>query len=301
LANGFTVKNFHALCRDLATAAGIPFRPPEDPEAARQYWETEPPKQPLRALDAFPEERFEAVIVDEGQDFLKGWWKAVERLLRDVKRGVLWVFFDPLQNLYGGGPTEALGLVPASLTSNCRNTVAIGTLASNFVKATPVFKLGTPQGIAVQEICCNTERDMLEAVSQTLHRLLSEESIPADTVVVLTAASMKSSRVWQTGKFGPFSLVEFPVRPGPGQVPFATLQRFKGLEADVILLCEVHEQRAHCTPNHLYVGTSRARHALVIAKYASGTGASPGNGAVGGQSGDTDGPLHWTPDAVDFE
>jgi DNA helicase IV len=267
-AEGFTVKHFHALCRDLATAAGIPWRPPRDRAAARDYLETEPPQQLMQALDAYPDERWDAVIVDEGQDFREYWWLAVEKLLRNPKTDVLWVFFDPLQNLYGGGPTEALGLLAASLTWNCRNTARIATFASAFVAAKPKIKPGTPDGARVEELVCTTRRDMLEAVRTSLHRLVSEEKIPADRIVVLTPGAKDSSLVWRTGRFGNFTLVEFPARPGPGEVTFATLQRFKGLEADVVLLCEVSDRDPSCTPNHLYVGTSRARHVLIVAKYA---------------------------------
>jgi hypothetical protein len=73
-ADGFTVKNFHGLCRDLANAAGIPFRLPKDPVAAKEYWEVEPPQQLMRALEAFPDERFDAVIVDE-----EPIWRRTER------------------------------------------------------------------------------------------------------------------------------------------------------------------------------------------------------------------------------
>jgi hypothetical protein len=269
-AGGFTVKNFHAFCRDLATAAGIPWKPPKERAAARDYWETEPPQQLIEALQAYPDERFDAVIVDEGQDFREYWWIAVEKLLGNPKTGVLWVFFDPLQNLYGGGPTEALGLMAASLTWNCRNTGRIATFASAFVAATPSLKPGTPEGIRVEEIACPTKRDMLEAVRTTLHRLISREKIAPASIVVLTPGSIESSLVWRTRRFGNFTLVEFPARPGPGEVTFATLQRFKGLEADVVVLCEISQGDSICTPNHLYVGTSRARHVLIVAEYATG-------------------------------
>jgi hypothetical protein len=271
-ADRFTVKNFHALCRDLATAAGIPFKPPKDPAAAKEYWELEPPQQLIQALEAYPDERFDAVIVDEGQDFSEYWWVAVEKLLRDPKKSTLWVFFDPYQNLYGGGPTEVLGLSSASLTWNCRNTGRIAAYSSDFVGFPPRLKPGTPDGLRVQELSCDGDAVMIEAVRKTLHRLVVEERLSTDRIVVLSPRSLKSSPVWRANRFGNLTLVEHPARPGPHEVVFSPLQRFKGLEADVVILCEVQTSDPACSPAHLYVGTSRARHVLVVLRYGSREG-----------------------------
>ena len=72
--------------------------------------------------------------MDEGQDFHEYWWLAVERLLRRPKDDVLWVFFDPRQNIYGGSAWEALGLHTAPLAYNCRNTQRIARYAYGLVR-----------------------------------------------------------------------------------------------------------------------------------------------------------------------
>ena len=90
------------------------------------------------------------------------------------------------------------------------------------------------------------------------------QKIATDRIVILSPRSAQASPVWRKRRLGNFTLVEFPNRPGPGEVTFSTLQRFKGLEADVIILCDVAEGDPTCTLHHLYVGTSRARHVLVV-------------------------------------
>src|SRR5262249_30385685 len=84
-AEGFTVKTFHSLCRDLAKAAGIPFDPSKA-EDEPGFWANEAPGKLLEALDVYPDERYDVVIVDEGQDFREYWWIAIEKLLRDPER-----------------------------------------------------------------------------------------------------------------------------------------------------------------------------------------------------------------------
>jgi len=49
----------------------------------------------------------------------------------------------------------------------------------------------------------------------------------------------------------------------PGQVRIGTIQGFKGLEADVVIVAGL-DRKAGQHPEWLYVGASRARAALVM-------------------------------------
>ena len=52
-----------------------------------------------------PEAKFDAVIVDEGQDFHDLWWTSLDSVFRDPgAKGCYYVFFDPNQNLYVESP-----------------------------------------------------------------------------------------------------------------------------------------------------------------------------------------------------
>ena len=84
---------------------------------------------------------------------------------------------------------------------------------------------------------------------------------------MVSARGAQASPVWRARHLGNLTLVEFPQHPGPREVAFTSLQRFKGLEADVVILCDVKEGDTGSSPTHLYVGTSRARHVLAVAKY----------------------------------
>jgi Nuclease-related domain/AAA domain len=129
-ADGFRVSTFHSLCGDLAKRTGLADpKVPTGPEA-QAFWQDEAPKRLMTALDRLPDERFDGVVVDEGQDFYEYWWIAVEKLLRRLNDDVLWVFFDPRQDIFGtGAALSALHLQSASLTFNCRNTAQIARYA----------------------------------------------------------------------------------------------------------------------------------------------------------------------------
>jgi superfamily I DNA and RNA helicase len=76
-------------------------------------------------------ERFDAIVVDEGQDFAESWWDAVLAALRDPDEGALYVFSDEGQRIFArqGRPAGELESFP--LVENLRNTKQIaGTLSS---------------------------------------------------------------------------------------------------------------------------------------------------------------------------
>ena len=111
---------------------------------------------------------------------------------------------------------------------------------------------------------------MLREVRRALHRLTAGDRLAPDRIVVLSAHGKRRSIVWKQRTFGNLRLVEHPKPPGPGEVAFSSLHRFKGLEADVILLCEVDPDQATFTDKHMYVGCSRAKHVLFVLKYQAG-------------------------------
>ena len=172
---------------------------------------------------------------------------------------MLWVFFDPRQNIYGGSAWEALGLHTAPLAYNCRNTQRIATYAYGLVQAEPKLRAGTPEGVEVSVERCRGEREMLDAVRRALHRIIVEGRLSPDRIVVLSPHSARTSAVWRTRTFGNVRLVPYPSASEPGQVQFATLQGFKGLEADAVVLCESQQGNPNSSEQHLYVAASQGQ------------------------------------------
>lgn len=65
---------------------------------------------------------FDAVIVDEGQDFKDNWWMVVEACLADKANGIFYIFFDERQNIaHFEPPRYIVPQLPFELSRNCRN------------------------------------------------------------------------------------------------------------------------------------------------------------------------------------
>ncbi len=67
--------------------------------------------------------KVDAVIIDEGQDFLEDWWLALKCLLNDPDDDTFYFFYDDNQNKYNISKLQtSLEEAPFSLAKNCRNT-----------------------------------------------------------------------------------------------------------------------------------------------------------------------------------
>lgn len=263
-AEGYAVSSFHRLCYELCQAAGIAFEVPDGERARRAFWDREAARLLLRALESEPDALFDAVVVDEGQDFRPEWWPAVERLLREPEAGRLVVFFDPNQNLYEGGPPPGLVLAPARLAFNCRNTACIARFASAVIGSKAELRPESPEGADVELIHVKTDDETVREVRRLLHRLIRDEGLSPDQIVVLSTRSRERSPLATAGPLGQLELGPLQAEPGSGLVRFGSLHQFKGLEADVVIVIDVHAGDPNSSPRHIYVATSRARHLLVV-------------------------------------
>jgi hypothetical protein len=74
-------------------------------------------------LDA--EEKFDAIIVDEAQDFGAAWWPPTMACLRDQETGGLYAFLDEAQRVFERYGEVPIPLPPIVLDENIRNTKQI--------------------------------------------------------------------------------------------------------------------------------------------------------------------------------
>ena len=117
---GVDVFHFHGLCVEVCRRAGVP-EPKLDPKLANQddFWRYELPQAMLEALPDAPG-RYDAVLVDEGQDFDNVWWLGVEEMLSDREMGTFYIFYDDNQHIYGTRLDFPNREAPLLLFENCR-------------------------------------------------------------------------------------------------------------------------------------------------------------------------------------
>jgi hypothetical protein len=253
------VRSFHGLCSEVAARAGITVVGSGDPPGA-DYFRSRLPSALIDAVGRMPGEKFDAVVIDEGQDFLETWMPSVEALLRDRVTSPLFIFFDDNQKVFGklhsiasNVPTNGLRLTRI-LRSGRTIVQTIQTLIPK-----PFLPAG-PEGQPVEwmEIAGAITDARIEAI---LQNLIEHRHIAARHIAVVVPDEQYRERIVQGGRIGRYSVANAEAAAG-NAVVCDSIRRFKGLERPAILLVE--PERVIGEPQLLYVGLTRARILLLL-------------------------------------
>lgn len=254
-----TITNFHKLATNLAHQANLALD-----QSSPLYFDQILPEKLLEAVDRLGTQ-YDAIIVDEGQDFKDSWWLPLQCLLHDPDNGIFYVFFDDNQNLYRGQMQRLpLDSAPFTLSENCRNTQTIHRQVVQFYRPKGLSTAIGPPGRVIDRYAYTNPPQLKSILRKTLHHLIVQEGVPAWDIVILTPKGRERSQLWQLGQLGNFQLVDFPSDAG-GDLYCTTIYNFKGLESSIVILAEIdNDESPDQIEAILYVGCSRARSHLIL-------------------------------------
>jgi len=218
-------KLFMDLCQQ-ATVVGEP---------DRYFKETLPELAFGHAISCHPDEKYDAIIVDEGQDFNDLRLYALQEMLRPGDPTWL-IFTDRRQDLFRVGGGDAFGAdVIFKLYHNCRNTVRVNNATNSFIGRGDVGSMpGMPMGEAPEIVSCSSAGTMAQRAWEFARRWSTERG-----VVILSPYSLKNSCMTDSRKGHGMALTEELASIGePGQVCFSTIRSFKGIEAAAVILVD---------------------------------------------------------------
>ena len=221
------------------------------------YGRAERKLKDFAAFDNFP---YDHVIVDEGQDFGRNAMENVKllQLLHDAvlanpnSKSSCYVFYDRLQAVQSDRIPGFIRNAECRLTlhKNCRNTENICRTAMSLLPE--CRRAEVLRGIAGKIPCihfCSKETyfNALDDVISGLRR----DGI--DDIVILSLSTETDSIVSGAVKNGVY-----------GEIRFMSCRKFKGLEADAVILVDFTERTVTDDAMLFYVGASRARIRLEI-------------------------------------
>lgn len=248
--------SYVGLFHDLPVKWGAP----QGEEDDSSWFEEKLPALLGQLAAELPEaDRFDSIVVDEGQDFSASWWPPTLQALKDPDAGGLYVFLDEGQRVFdrsGGAPIE---LAPFPLDHNIRNTKRIAQVFGSLCLEQPSYD--GLEGPPVLFISCSMD-DAVEAADDEVQRLTDVEGWPPGAVALLTTWHRHPEQV------------EMVERSGPGaywddffageDVFYGHVLGFKGLERPVVVLAVNGFRDLSRAKEMLYVGLSRAQTLLVV-------------------------------------
>jgi hypothetical protein len=269
----FEIRSFFSLCREVVVGAGLPFSVPASETEQEHFWTAEAPLLFGSAIDHYADQqlaRYDAIIVDEAQDFHEDWWLPLQLMLRDPDKGRLFLFSDPEQaGVYGQGALYPDGLVPYELLENCRNTKRITSYCGNVINRHVTPFSSSPEGVNPVILDAPPSlAERAERVRKLVIDLMAQE-ISASRIAILSP--------WKKGSPDStlYYISHIHNKPLQGdedavskwqanQVIWAsTIKAFKGMEADCIVVTDVPAIGTQWfNLADLYVAASRAKHHL---------------------------------------
>ena len=212
------------------------------------------------SVNPFP---YQHVIIDEGQDF---GMDAIEEtnLLQQIEdiivdnnaiNGSFYVFYDKLQLVQAKRVPRFIEDADCKLTlyRNCRNTENIAKTSLRPISERKPFLLeGCVKGAPAKIHFCSSDKAAICQIDETIN-VLKEKGY--NDIVILTSKTESTSILKSRVKDNKYR----------NEYKFTTCRKFKGLEADAIILVDVDGDTFN-SKNVLifYVGASRARLSLDI-------------------------------------
>lgn len=237
-------------------------------------------------------DKFDALIVDEGQDILNmGSLSKLDMYLDGGLESGRWCFFHDINNQSGLCGTylpdayeylRNLSPTKIPLRTNCRNSLQILNRIQSALQA-DMGNSGVGDGPSVRESFANDRQEAIRFIEHELETLTEKEGFMYSDIVILSHLPFSDSLVsslsprWQEV----ISILDgaSPRHSARQSIGFAQIPDFKGLESEAIVLIDLPTLGTSTDLRSLhYVGMSRARAVLSMISCAANHTLQDGEG-----------------------
>lgn len=198
------------------------------------------------------------IVVDEGQDLSDGLLSHLSDLAA-LYDGSCYIFYDRNQYIMRQDKPEWLDKNAECrlvLHRNCRNTSEIAASIGVIMGLRPETYVNEVHGIKPKAAFHQTPDELRTIAAQFVKRMLAQRMKP-EQMVILSVRAVEHSAL-----YGVAELAGLPVSltPEKGKIWFTSVRKFKGMEADAVLLTDIVVSRLNepLMRRLVYVGASRA-------------------------------------------
>jgi hypothetical protein len=220
--------------------------------------------QVLKSSPVHADDRFDAIIIDEGQDMNGAWVKLLLKFLKG--KGQAFIFYDPMQNIFNRdfALPSSEAWIPIQLNHNHRNAKSINAFINETLDLT-IQSGAVPEGLPIK-IKSYFEGELLEKLDNLLVQLIRYRKANPQQITVLVDGSTKD---WDFGNLKLASGLQLKwLLPDeelrPDEISLTSVNHFKGSESDIIIL--ILREPLHPVKNRKlrYTQLSRAKGGLWV-------------------------------------
>ena len=262
------VTTFHSLSRRIIEQFDATWWTDNKNNEAEEFWNLEVPAKLEECLPHI-EERYDALIIDEGQDFKEFWFELLFQMIHTDGRRL--IFMDQMQNIFGHFTTipNKSDFVAYTLPENCRNTKNIvGYLSDLLNKKIPSFDK-SPSGEEIVQKNFKNAIELQKFVLDEIKSLLNNHNIVTHQILILLNSSKADSSLSEVAKVGgmPLKSLDNKGRMQRDSINYTNINTFKGLEADIVFVIDTHMIDESQRLEKLYTEASRARSKLYLLSF----------------------------------
>lgn len=220
--------------------------------------------------------KFDKLIIDEGQDLIREeYLNLFDAMLNGGLANGNWEIYGDFESqaIFAQlSKDEMLSLInkvaqPTKflLKINCRNTKQIGeetSLVSGFEK--PPFLLEHLEGIPVEYAFYNDDVHQKQLLAEQLKKL-SASGLPLNELIIVSPRKFENS---SANSISGAAIREIKstsdISATQSFFGFATVQSYKGMECNYVLITDIEDLTSEVAKSLLYVGMSRARYGLIL-------------------------------------
>ena len=215
--------------------------------------------------------KYDAIFVDEGQNFKNSWWQALLNLLRSEDKSYFYIFYDPYQSIFSSTNPDDISQIESSfpfqypifkLTKVLRNTKKISEVLTSLVNVKYEYFPNHPEGEQIKIIFYIDPEDLRDKLKDLLKDLINRQKINPKDVIILSPFRFRFNEIemsfgkYNTEKFSPekFQKVE-------NAILYTTLYSFIGLDSKIVIIVHLDHKFFSKSGNEirLYEAISRGR------------------------------------------
>ena len=271
--------SFHKLAGKyvrMAKVAGVARREPDDADARTEYYNAVAANfgPALETLRGTKKNRFfDALVIDEGQDFENGWLDAALQLLHDPQKGVVRFFYDPKQAIYKGRETlgnKTFGAMPVMVLKRgfrCTKRILEWVYDATDIRI-PCYD-NTPEGRPVDVRIYTDPSEQVDLLYKEIERLKKKGVGPEDILVVSLRSRRNSGLASLNNDVFQWSDISDSLNGTA--INIVSAYRYKGLDKQVVILTDLEPSKnapgaPHSNANLILVGATRAKEHLIVFK-----------------------------------